>query len=585
MHSISNKIWNPVFAQDKTWTFHHNEFLHPCHSSESSMWDKYRLVQCGGQDFINRYLQKFSVRENDIDFRNRKLLTYNPAHAKNAVTDVKNAIHQRMVDVTRKGGPESYQRSITGLKGGVDLIGSTMNRYMGNIILPELLFMRRVGIYIDKPRVDADASLADTKGVRPYVYMYRIEDILSWSINREGQLVSLLLRDTDFTVNERFGLTTGTQESFRFLQLREEGGVLLELWKDGKTEPHETIVLNLKHIPFTMLEISHSLLNDTADYQISLLNLASSDMNYAFKANYPFYTEQYDARVDFGHHLQGGDKDGTAEQAALSGDKEIKTGSASQGRMYPKGMDRPGFIHPSPEPLMASMAKQAQLKTEIRELTDLALSQITSSSAESKAMDERGMEAGLSAIGLELELAENFVAESWSEYEGSTEIAQIKYPKSYSLQSDEERRKEAKEIDELKDAVPSATYKKELSKQVAKIILGNKMTEDQIEQINSEVDSSIVVETSSETIINDHEAGLVSTETASKIRGYPEGEVDKAKEDHAERAARIALAQSSAGARGVADLSADSGEANAEKLNSQSADINPDGGSKTRGDE
>ena len=575
----------------KEWTFQANEFLHPCHRDESSTWEKYRLTQCGGQEFITKYLQKFSVREDATDFSNRKKLTYNPAHAKNAVNDVKNAIHQRMVDVSRKDGPPSYRDSIAGLKGGVDLIGSTMNRYMGNIVLPELLFMRRVGVYVDKPRLIADASLKDTRGVRPYLYTYKIEDILSWTVDREGNLVSLLLKDTDFVVNQRFNLSTGTKESFRFLQVLPEGGVKLEIWMNGQTEPEESIVLNLTRIPFTMIELSHSLLVDTADYQISLLNLASSDMNYAFKSNYPFYTEQIEPRTALAQHLTGGTKDGTATEAKKSNTKEVRTGAA-QGRGYPKGLDRPGFIHPSPEPLIASMKKQDQLKSEIRELTDLALSQVTSSSAESKAMDERGMEAGLSAIGLELEMAENFIASSWSEYEGDKKIAQIKYPQSYSLQSDEERRKEAKDIDELKDAAPSETYKKELSKQVARIVLGNKLSEEQIKKIDSEIDAADVVETGSDTVIADHEAGFVDTETASKIRGYPKGSVAKAKKDHAERAARIAKAQSKpdqddddSGARGVDDLSADDDEADDEKKKSQAADSNPDGGSKTRGDE
>jgi hypothetical protein len=50
---------------------------------------------------------------------------------------------------------------------------------------------------------------------------------------------------------------------------------------------------------------------------------------------------------------------------------------------------------------------------------------------------------------------------------------------------------------------------------------------------------------------------LVSQELASKARGYPEGQVDQAKKDHAERLALISQAQSSGGARGVPDTSPD----------------------------
>lgn len=581
MQVIDSKIWSPVF-QEKEWTFQPNSFLHPCHASDSSDWEKFRLVQCGGREFVDKYLEKFSKREDSTDFSNRKKITYNPGHAKNAVTDVKNAIHQRLVDVTRKEGEENYKRAMNGLDGGVNLAGSTMNRYFGNEVLPELLFMSRVGVYIDKPRLPVDASRADTQSVRPYLYTYRIEDILSWSVNRQNKLTHVLLRDTALNTESRFGLTTGTQESFRLLRLTEDGKVELQLWGTGDKVPIETVILNLSHIPFAHIQISHSLLQDTADYQISMLNLASSDINYAFKSNYPFYTEQFEPRTALTDNIRGGERDGTAAEGKKAGKNEIKVGAA-QGRGYPKGLDRPGFIHPSSEPLMASMKKQEQLKTEIRELTDLALSQVTSSSAESKAMDERGMEAGLSAIGLELEMAENFIAFSWAEYEGESQSAEVKYPKSYSLQSDKQRREEADDINKLKDAAPSMTYKKELSKQQVRTLLGNKLSQDEIDTIEKEIDDADVVETDAETIKSDHEAGFVSTDTASKIRGYPEGETAKAKLDHAERIARIAEAQGqAAGARGVDDLSANPDEGDEEKNNSQDPDGSEDGSKKTR---
>jgi hypothetical protein len=92
-------------------------------------------------------------------------------------------------------------------------------------------------------------------------------------------------------------------------------------------------------------------------------------------------------------------------------------------------------------------------------------------------------------------------------------------------------------------------------------------------KIHAEIDSAQVIVTDPEIIKDDHEAGFVGTELASKLRGYPEGEVEKAKKDHADRASRIALAQSEAGARGVSDMDTDpSRSARREKELSQDAD-------------
>jgi hypothetical protein len=39
-------------------------------------------------------------------------------------------------------------------------------------------------------------------------------------------------------------------------------------------------------------------MEDIADYQIALMNLESSDINYMLKSNFPFYVEQYDPRAE-----------------------------------------------------------------------------------------------------------------------------------------------------------------------------------------------------------------------------------------------------------------------------------------------
>ena len=186
-------------------------------------------------------------------------------------------------------------------------------------------------------------------------------------------------------------------------------------------------------------------------------------------------------------------------------------------------------------------------------------------SAESRSIDEHGLEAGLSYIGLELEHGEREIGIVWSAYEGGKDAPTIKYPTRYNLRSDADRRKEAEELKVLMESVPSLTYQKALAKDIARVVVGHKVSNEVIEAIQAEIDKAEVVVTDSETVIADHEAGFVSTEMASQIRGYPQGQVEQAKKDHAERAARIALAQSEAGARGVSDLSADADAGKKEK--------------------
>ena len=65
-----------------------------------------------------------------------------------------------------------------------------------------------------------------------------------------------------------------------------------------------------------------------------------------------------------------------------------------------------------------------------------------------------------------------------------------------------------------------------------------------MDKIAKELDKT--TPTNAETLLEDVDKGLVSTEFASDLRGYPQGEVEKAKKEHAERIARIQAAQQEA---------------------------------------
>ena len=391
-----------------------NEIKHPVYVSQASDFTKYRLTYKGGKDFVNKYLERFSLREDVTDFNKRKSISYCPAHAKSAVTDIKNAIFQRMADIVRSDGPQSYMDAIEGKNGGVTRKGDTMTSFIGNTVLVDLLIMGKVGVYIDNGIIPDEATLLDVDDISPYVYMYPTEQILSWSEDVEGNLKTLLLLDYDYD-EDSYGLVSKQETYYRLYKRVSQDEVTFQMFnKDGIELKEFRTILDLPAIPFVIGELANSLLTDVCDYQIALLNLASSDMNYALKSNFPFYIEQYDARID-AYMLQmktaaaaaavsavGENTDADDEIAAQAADRENVKVGASQGRRYPKDVDPPAFINPSPKPLEASMKKQEELKQDIRLLVNLSLSTIAKrdGSADSKKYDERGLEAGLSYIVL-----------------------------------------------------------------------------------------------------------------------------------------------------------------------------------------
>jgi len=276
-------------------------------------------------------------------------------------------------------------------------------------------------------------------------------------------------------------------------------------------------------------------------------------LSYAIKSNFPFYTEQFDSRDIAMNMLQSTEGDGTAEVAQTAKTNEIKVGAA-QGRRYPKGLERPGFIHPSSEPLTASMAKQKELQDEIRQLCRLAVKSLASSGSETKQEDNRSVESGLASIGAQMERGERAIGDAWADYEKG-QAPLVKYPKNYTLRTDSERRDEASELEKHITQIPSITMQKVIAKQISEILVGHRVSRETLGTIYSEIDSAEVIVTDPDVVRSDLEAGLVGTALASKLRGYPEGEVELAKIDHAERMARIVKAQGGAlnSARGVSD--------------------------------
>ena len=561
---------------------------HPNWLSNVTDWEKWRLTYRGGDEFRNKYLERFTSREDPNDFEARKRVTPVPSFAKAAINRIRNSIFQRMHDITRRDGSLAYQRAIAGLDHGVDRRGSTMNAFLGIKCLTELLVMGRVGVFVDNSVV-AGETLADVGDTRPYLYSYQIEDILSWACTKPdepSEFQAIMLRDTVMDYDQATMLPLENYQRMRMLWIDQNTGLVnLQFYStdgdptDREGNPGGPIELELTRIPFVMLDITDSLLKDICNHQVALLNLLSSDVNFALKANFPFYIEQRDLRAVGSHLKQAANPDGTATTGGQAAhDNEITLG-ATRGRAYDIKAEPPAFINPSPDPLKASMELREEIVQEINRLVNLGVESL-GSKAGTQALDSGGLEAGLSYIGLVLESAERKIAEFWAAYENRIvarrEIATIKYPDRYSLKTDKDRIEEATQLSKLMSSVPGQTVKREISKSITQALLGGKVSVETIAQVNSEIDDSVYTTSNPDTILAAVEAGLCGEKTGSMALGFSPEEHIQAKKDHAERAARVAQAQASVqgsnnsmggdpASRGVPDLSANSNAARQEK--------------------
>jgi len=185
------------------------DLRHPEYDAMIRNWRKWRMTYVSGDAYIEKYVKKFSKSEDENEFKERKEITYVPAFAKGAINEIKNSIFQRTADITREGGPYNYKEAIAGRLGGVDLMGSSMNTFIGREILPELLTMGKVGVFIDMPSIEEEQTTrAESSKLSPYIYLYKAENILSWTTARHEDnyiFSSLLLRDFVEVPNKETG--------------------------------------------------------------------------------------------------------------------------------------------------------------------------------------------------------------------------------------------------------------------------------------------------------------------------------------------------------------------------------------------
>jgi hypothetical protein len=560
---------------------------HPFYLRDSLDWEVYRDTFEGGQYYRDHYLTKFSQRETDQEFQQRKELTPIPTFAKAAILDVRNNIYQRLVGVTRAGGSQTYQDAVLGDRGGVDGKGASMDAFIGSDILTELLTMGKVGCYVDA-MAPTGPTLAD-QSFPPYLSYYRVEDILSYSYAQRGgggEFQSVLLRDWNATVEQEWNgvnLPNGSETRFRLVWKDVDGNVWFKMFNEEgdvimrpDADVDGAVLTGLQRVPFVMFDIGDSLMKDVASYQKSLLNLVSNDVYYAIKSNAPFLTIQRDAFAT-GDHLKQAD---TAE----GGQGNSEDVGSGKGRYYGVNEDRPGFIAPPTDPLKTSMQLQERLEDSIRTLINLAVATKAGSrteSAKSKEIGQGGLEAGLSFIGLQLERGEKLIAAIWAEYENTQNPnpAIVSYPDRYTLKGDMERLEEAQKQVELIEKLPTQELKKVVSKGIVDTLLGGKLKQDEIKKIYRKIDSNDYILTDPVHTMEAHKNGLVDDKTASEALGYDSDKVvEQARKDRADRIAATLAAQTPKGEGNQGDK-----QFNAAARGAKELDTNPNSGSDERG--
>lgn len=507
---------------------------HPEYVKNLPKWSKFRQSYEGGQPFIDTFLERYSKRETVEDYQARRKLTYNPAHAKSVISIYRNSLAVKLPDVEREGSQEYLDAMAT----DVDLLRSSMSDFVATHVIPDLLSVAKVGVFVDMPPVPEGATRADDEELRPYLYTYKAEDILAWTMDHgpnSNRFLAVLLREWVEVPDEQSGLTIESKRQYRLFR-KAEDGVRWRVYDDAGKQI-DSGVLGIDRIPLVVLALPVSLMEDIADMQIALLNLNSTDMSFLWRVNFPLYVEQVDPEMESRDRMMQEseaelDESGNVISRAKA---EIRAGAAS-GRIYYKDLEAPGFIAPPTDSVEISLRKQEAIIVQMRQIVDITLTSLSvkalEQSGESKEADRVGQDAAMAYIGGVLESGERDIAEIWHLYLGEeNQPVDVSYPRDYKVTGTGDRIAEGKQLQDLRGAVRSPTYYREITKRIADVLLGDYSQEEDLLRIHEEIEEAPYFDadkSGAETLSVDLANNLITKSLASRIRGYPVGEAEAA---------------------------------------------------------
>lgn len=536
--------------------------VHPEYKRHNGDWLLWRLAYEGGPEFITAVLKRYSRRENFIDYRERLELAFNPAHVTKALNRYRNAILAAMHEVKREGDPLYLDWCQT----NVDLKKSSMTAFMGLQFLPLLMAQGKRFIVIDAPPKEDGESRADDPSL-PWAWCVDSTAVKNWSYDSDGCLKAIaILEDVD-SEDPETGLVTDCSSRTRYYRMLPtsedvfaptgEGmtpvqgpGVLLRfLDKEDKDLQQPVVLQDFERLPVVEARLIQALCKDVAGHAKALVNLNSTDVNFLFKGNFALFVKQRDKSATGikpvnKHNAVIPGRETEVQDRTIDGEDQRPSTDvgANKGMYYDMKSEKPSYVAPGTENLLASMAKQKEIRDEIDQLLDLSMASQSKGklqqSGASKSMDRVDLDAGLGYIGQVMETAEREVSEVFHFFLGSKVAAHVKYPATYSIKTEEERLEDANKLFAVADKVYEPIAQAELHKRGAEILLGTLVDSTTLDKIMTAIDKRVSDGTWFDTNLDRATAiqqdvlnGIGSKAGAARRRWIPENEATEAADE------------------------------------------------------
>ena len=447
-----------------------------------SLADQEKWEWCfeGGINFRRQFLRRaFRESQQRYIWRRDKMSATN-VPAKAAILEIANQVASRLYDMRIKTDSLTIPTVWKGHEGGVDGLGSPIEAFIREQVLPELLVM----------------GCAYVQGFGPTNVQTR------WEAQGKHPRFSLIRRITQYEPDVRcVAKNAPSHES-----------------------PFYNVELIDEKLPVVVFTIGRSIMEDIADAQIQYANIESVIDAAVMDASIPFYTEK------------------TRPELALKVErnKELPAEVTDQGmggRTYTD--ERPGFIEQPMSAVKEGRERLKEIEARIRASAQLAIANLGAASVEARREESRAADAGLSFIGMAIAAGVQEMATLYKYIAGETGRTSVTFPRTFYTLTPKERNEEAKNKVELASKVPSNTLRQEMMIDVARLVVGDKLPSDVLETIENEVRAAPVTVWDMKHVAE----GILAPEDAARACGYPEDTVERATDYRVKKLAAIVEAQ------------------------------------------
>ena len=267
------------------------EARHPEYTEKVLQWDKYKLAYLANDEYYTTTVDKFSSKEPEKQYNTRVKRAYNALPCKGYISKLQNMTFRKRFDYKYKASDTEIDQLV---QTNVDGKGTSLFNFHVGTVLKWLATYGEYYIYTAMPSFEGELTREQQQqaGIFPYLVGVHPQNVVAWRYKEgsQSEFAQLLMKTTDQKI-DKFGFT---QFDTVFMLYTED-----MIYKyDTQGEILEEYTNTIGKVAFSKISIGESFLSDIVRIAAAAVNLASGNLNFLEKSNFPILGQKGQEKLE-----------------------------------------------------------------------------------------------------------------------------------------------------------------------------------------------------------------------------------------------------------------------------------------------